>query len=138
MSLGTLGQTYNNNRFKIFRLDVEVTLTSDVRVHASRILDRVNTRAGPVDSPRWKLIEVEFTALLTELLQVQLQTDFSISSASALTYNNWKILGLANNGTAADNLDDVYSCTVIDYEDLGPENGTSQVRVKLRVEGTDG
>ena len=138
MSFGDASKTIVAARLKIFRADVEITLATDVRAHPSRILDRTNTRAGGVDAPRWKIEDLEFTALATQLLKAQIQEDFKITAASALNYNNWKVVGLSKSGTAADNLDDVYNCTVIDHEDLGPENGMTLMRVKLRVEPTDG
>ena len=136
MSFGTTKSTIAAARVQIFRGAQEVTLTSDVAVHVTRIIDRINTRAGPVDTPRWKLEEIEFTALLTEALQAQAQTDMGISDASDLSYTSWTVKGLSKNGTAGDNVDDDYDCTLIEYHDIGPENNAAQIRIRLRVEGT--
>ena len=135
MSFGTSAVIINADRLKIFRVATEVTLTSDVKVRITRTVDRINTRAGAIDTFRWRLQEVEFTAALTELLKTQVQTDQVISAESAMTYNNWKINGISQSGQVADNTDDTVSATLVDSEDLGPENGIAQFRIKLRVIG---
>lgn len=135
MSFGTSSQVINSSRVKISRVSTEVTLTSDVKARITRTRDRVNTRAGAIDTFRWKLEEVEFLAALTELLLTQLQTDSGISAAAAMTYNNWTIAGLSISGSGADNTSDTVSATLLDYEVLAPENGLAQVRIKLVVAG---
>ena len=135
MSFGTSAQIINSARVKILRIATEVTLTSDVKVRRSRTVDRVNTRAGAIDTFRWKLEEIEFTATLTELLLTQLQTDSTIDANSAMTFNNWVVNGLSISGSAPDNTSDTTSATLLDYEELAPENGVAQVRIKLRVAG---
>ena len=133
MSLGTIATVINSARLKISRGTVEVTLASNVTLRKTRVIDRINTRAGPVDSVRWELVEVEFTAALTKALLAQIKTDSSISSASKITYTSWTVKGLNISGTAGDDLTDTVSATVIDYDELGPENGIAQARIKLRV-----
>lgn len=135
MPFGTSAQIINSARVKILRVAAEVSLTSDVKVRRTRTADRVNTRAGAIDTFRWKLEEVEFTAQLTELLLTQLQTDSTIDANSAMTFNNWRINGLSISGSAPDNTDDTVSATLLDFEELAPENGIAQVRIKLRVAG---
>ena len=135
MSFGTSSQIINADRVKILRGGVEVTLTSDVKVKSSRTTDRINTRAGAIDTFRWRVQEIEFTAALTELLKTQIQTDETIDANSAMTYTNWTINGISQSGSAPDNTSDVLSATVIDSEDLGPENGIAQMRIKLRIIG---
>jgi len=135
MSFGTSSQSINADRVKILRVATEVSLTSDVTVRRTRSVDRVNTRAGAIDTFRWRLEEIEFTAALTELLLTQLQTDSNIDANSAMSYNNWKVNGISTSGSAGDNTDDTVSATLLDYQELAPENGIAQVRVKLRVIG---
>ena len=135
MAFGTSAQIINSARVKILRVAAEVSLTSDVKVRRTRTVDRVNTRAGAIDTFRWKLEEVEFTAQLTELLLTQLQTDSTIDANSAMPFNNWRINGLSISGSAPDNTDDTVSATLLDFEELAPENGIAQVRIKLRVAG---
>lgn len=135
MSFGTTAQIINAARVKILRVATEVTLTSDVKVTRTRTVDRVNTRAGAIDTFRWKIDEIEFTAALTELLLTQLQTDSTIDGFSSMTYNNWKITGISISGSAGDNTDDTKSATLLDFQELAPENGIAQVRIKLRVIG---
>ncbi len=135
MSFGTSLQTINADRLKILRGATEVKLTSDVKVRITRIVDRVNTRAGPIDTFRWRLTEIEFTAALTELLKTQVQTDQTIDANSAMTYTNWTITGISISGSAGDNTSDVLSATVLNTEDLGPENGLANLRIKLRIIG---
>jgi hypothetical protein len=133
MSFGTTSQTILANRVKILRGATEVTLTSDVKVRHTRTRDRLETRAGPIDTRRWRLIEIEFSAALTELLLTQIQTDSTIDGNGAMTFNNWTVTGISHSGSAGDNTSDVLSATLDDYEELAPENGTAQVRVKLVV-----
>ena len=135
MSFGTTAKIINADRVKILRGATEVTLASDVKVKISRITDRIYTRAGAIDTFRWRLTEIEFTAALTELLKTQIQTDQSIDANSAMTYTNWTVTGISISGSGADNTSDVLSATVIDSEDLGPENGIAQFRIKLRIIG---
>jgi len=135
MSFGAASQIINADRLKILRGGTEVTLTSDVKLKVSRIVDRVNTRAGAIDTFRWRLTEIEFTAALTELLKTQIQTDESIDAQSSMTYNTWTISGISISGSGGDNTSDALSATLIDSEDLGPENGIAQTRVKLRIIG---
>jgi len=131
MSFGTTSQVILANRVKILRGAVELTLTSDVTVRHTRTRDRVNTRAGAIDSRRWKLVEIEFTAALTELLLTQVQTDSTIDANGAMTFNNWTVNGISKSGSAGDNTSDVTNMTLDDYQELAPENGIAQMRIKL-------
>lgn len=131
MSFGTSNQVILANRVKIIRGAVEVKLTSDVTVRHTRVRDRVNTRDGAIDSRRWKLVEIEFTAALTELLLTQVQTDSSIDVNGAMTFNNWTVNGISQSGSAGDNTSDVTNMTLDDYQELAPENGIAQMRIKL-------
>ena len=133
MSFGTSAVIINANRVRVLRDTTEVTLTSDLTLRHSRTRDRTETRAGAIDTFRWRLQEVEFTAQLTELLLTQLQTDSNISANSAMTYNNWRINGLSISGNTGDNTDDTVSATLINYEQIAPESGLAQVRVSLVV-----
>ncbi len=135
MAFGTSSQIINSDRVTILRVAAEVSLTSDVKVKRTRTVDRINTRAGAIDTFRWKLDTIEFTAALTELLLTQLQTDSSIDANSAMTFNNWVIKGFSISGSAPDNTDDSQSATLIDFEEIAPENGIAQVRILLRVAG---
>jgi hypothetical protein len=133
MSLGTTTTVINASRFKIDRAGTEVTLASDVKVKSTRTVDRLNTRAGPIDSYRWKLEELEFTAALTEAILTQLQTDDNLSASMNLTSNTWNVVGTDLSGAAGTS--DAYTAALYDYEELGPENGLTLVRCKLRVLG---
>ena len=133
MSFGTTTQSISANRLTILRLAVEVTLTTDVKVRATRTVDRLNTRAGPIDTYRWLLEEVEFTAALTDLLLTQIKSDNNINAFQNMPFNNWTVAGISLSGSGGDDTSEVLSAALIDYEELGPETGTAQVRVKLRV-----
>lgn len=109
----------------------EMTLTSDVKVRQTRTVDRIETRAGPIDTFRWRLEEIEFTAQLTEDLLSNLQAIDNIDANGLMTFQNWTVAGVDVSGAAGTS--DVYSAALIDYEELAPENGTAQVRVKLRI-----
>jgi len=134
MSFGTSSQIILASRVKILRGAVEVTLTSDVTLRHTRVRDRVNTRGGAIDTRRWKLVEIEFTAALTELLLTQIQTDSTIDATTgAMTFNTWTINGLSISGSAGDNTSDAVSATLDDFQELAPENGIAQMRIKLVV-----
>jgi len=135
MSFGSNTVVINSSRFKIDRAGVEVTLASDVKVTTSRTIDRLNTRAGPIDTYRWKVEELEFTAALTEALLVQLQTDDNMDANAAMTSNTWNVVGTDLSGAAPTT--DAFSAALYDYEELGPENGLTLVRCKLRVLGVN-
>lgn len=136
MSFGTTSQIINAARLKISRGAVEVRLASDVRITKSRVLDRTNTRAGALDTGRWALTELEFEAVLTELLVEQIKDDINLSDESALDYTNWTVQGLAISGTPADNVSETLNCAVINYDFHGPENGPAKARIRLRVQGS--
>ena len=133
MSFGTTTTVIAAARFKISRVAAEVQLASDVKVKSSRTVDRLNTRAGPIDTYRWKLEELEFTAALTEDLLTQLQTDDNIDGNMNMTSNVWNVVGTDLSGAAG--TADAYTAALYDYEELGPENGLTLVRCKLRVLG---
>ena len=134
MSFGAASQIILAARVKISRGGTEVTLTSDVTLRHTRVRDRVNTRAGAIDTRRWKLVEIEFTTALTELLLTQIQTDSTIDATTgAMTFNTWTIAGLSISGSAGDNTSDAVSATLDDYQELAPENGIAQMRIKLVV-----
>ena len=135
MSFGAVTQVINASRVKISRAGTEFTLAEDVRVLKTRVRDRTNTRAGAIDSFRWILQQIETVIQLTELALTQVQTDGAIDSNSAMTYNNWTINGLSISGNAADNTNDTYSATLVDSEELAPENGLAKLRIKLVVIG---
>lgn len=132
MAFGTSATIINAARLKISVAGSEVSLTSDVKHKETRTVDRLNTRAGAIDTFRWVLSEIEFTAALTELLLTQLQGDTTIGSFMNMTYKSWRVNGLDISGAAP--TDDTYQATMIDYEELGPENGVAIVRVKLRIQ----
>jgi hypothetical protein len=133
MSFGTTLTVIAAARFEVKRGSTNVQLASDVKVRSSRTVDRLNTRAGPIDTYRWKVEELEFTAALTELLLTQIQTDDNISSTMLMTSNTWNVVGTDLSGAAG--TADAFSAALYDYEELGPENGLTLVRVKLRVLG---
>lgn len=135
MSFGTTLQTINNQRVKIKRDAIELTLTSDVKLRKTRTLHRTYTRAGPVDAAEWRLDEIEFTAELTELLLTQIQTDESIDANSKLAFETWTIEGISTSGSAGDNTSDVVSAVIINSEELAPDRGTAKIQVKMRILG---
>ncbi len=135
MSFGSDTVVIAAARFKIDRGGTEVTLASDVKVRSSRTIDRLNTRAGPIDTYRWKVEELEFTAALTEALLTQIQTDDNIDTNMNMTSNTWNVVGTDLSGAAG--TADAFSAALYDYEELGPENGLTLVRVKLRVLGNN-
>lgn len=135
MAFGTSSQTINSARVSISRGNQEVSLISDLRLQTTRVSDRVNTRAGAIDSFRWVREEATFTAQLTDLLLEQIKTDSAIDGNSKMIYNNWTISGIAISGTAADNISETKSATLIEYDIVAGENGLSTVNIKLLVAG---
>ena len=133
MSYGSTTKIIAANRVKISRIAKEVVLTDDVTVNTSRIVDRINTRAGPVDTFRWRLVELTFEAILTKDLLAQVMTDSAISASGAMTYTAWNISGLSISGQSTDNVTQGLSAAVIDFDEMAPENGVAKTRVKLRI-----
>ena len=133
MSYGSTSQVINSARMRISRGSSEVSLASDVTVTSSRIVDRTVTRAGPVDTVRWVLVEVSFTAVLTELLLNQLKADAAVSGALKPSYTNWTVAGAAVSGSSGDDTSEVYSCTMLNYEVRAPETGAATAVIKLRA-----
>lgn len=120
-------------RFKISRVADEITLASDVKVRSSRTVDRLNTRAGPIDTYRWKMEDLEFTAALTDDLLTQLEIDDNISSTMNMTSIVWNVVGTDLSGGAGTT--QALTAALYEYEELGPENGLTLVRCKLRILG---
>ncbi len=136
VAIGSTTKIINSSRVKIEAgTGNEVILTTDVKVRLTRIADRINTRAGAIDTFRWKLQEIEFTAALTKDLLAVLDTDSTITAASALPTKAWVITGVNISGVAGDNTVQTLTASLLDHEELAPENGIAQVRVKLRVVG---
>jgi hypothetical protein len=133
MSFGTTLTVIAAARFEIKRGATNVQLASDVKVRSSRTVDRLNTRAGPIDTYRWKVEELEFTAAMTADLLTQIQIDDNIDANMNMTSNTWNIVGTDLSGAAP--TADAFQAALYDYEELGPENGLTLVRVKLRVLG---
>lgn len=134
MSFGTVETIINAARLKIFRGSQEVELASDVRVSTSRVIDRTNTRAGPVDAPRWGLVELDFEAVLTKGLADRIKTDAAIDTRSKLAYTQWRVEGLSISGSNSDNVEETYNCAVVNYDMHGPQVGSATARVRLRVQ----
>lgn len=132
MAFGTTTKIINANRVTIKRVSVEVTLTSDVKVRRKRIADRTDTRAGGIDTYRWRIQEIEFTCALEKLIMAQLITDTTIDSRSKMTSVIWNINGLATSGSGDDLAQQAITAVMMDYEELAPSNGLANVRVLLR------
>ncbi len=136
MVLGTITKIIPNQVVKIFRLTDELILASDVTFRSVHVRNITNTRAGPVYTFQWRVREIETVVSQTEDLLTQLETDNQLNARSDLATNNWRIQGLNIGGNGADDTDDTYSASLLDYEELAPENGEYKVRIKLLVEGT--
>ena len=136
MVLGSITKIIPAQAVKILRATDEIILTSDVKFRGTHVRNITNTRAGPVYTFQWRVREIEFNASLTEDLLTQLEADNLLGARSEMTFNNWKINGLNIGGNAGDDTDDTYSAALLDYEELAPENGEAQVRVKLLIQGT--
>lgn len=135
-AIGSTSKIINASRVKIESgSGNEVTLASDVKIRFTRIADRINLRAGAIDTFRWKLQEIEFTAAVTKDLLDDIQTDVNLDGFSALTTKAWVITGVSISGTAGDNTVQTLTAFMLDHEELAPENGIELVRVKLRVIG---
>ena len=121
---------------RVYRGSDQLNLTDDVIFRGTHTRNITNTRAGPIYTFQWRTREIEIKAALTEDLLTQIETDNALDANSAMSFNNWRINGLSISGTPGDNTDDTYSAAVIDYEELAPENGTSEIRIRLLVSGT--
>ena len=135
MVLGSITKIIPAQAVKIFRGSEELVLASDVKFRATHVRNITNTRAGPVYTFQWRVREIEAIISETKDLLAQLESDNLLNSTSALSQNNWQIKGLAISG-AGDNTDTTYAASLLDYEELAPENGEYKVRIKLLVAGT--
>ncbi len=136
MVFGSVSTVIPAQNVKVERDSEELVLTNDVKFRGVHIRTTTTTRAGPVYTFQWRDREIEITVGMTEDLLAQVETDNLLNSRSALAFNNWRIHGLnISNSTAADT-DDTYSAAVVDYEEMAPENGLSQMRIKLLIAGT--
>jgi len=136
MVLGTITKIIPAQAVKILRSTDEIILASDVKFRATHVRNITNTRAGPVYTFQWRIREIEFLASLTEDLLTQLETDNLLNGRSAMAFNNWRINGLNIGGVVGDDTDDTYSASLLDYEEIAPESGEAQVRIKLLIQGT--
>ena len=136
MVLGSITKTIPAQAVKIFRGGDELILASDVKFRATHVRNITNTRAGPVYTFQWRIREIEAIVSQTEDLLTVLESDNLLNSRSAMTFNNWRINGLNISGVVGDDTDDTYSASLLDYEELAPENGEYKVRIKLLVAGT--
>ena len=136
MVLGTITKIIPAQAVKIFRGGDELILASDVKWRSVHVRNITNSRAGPIYTFQWRVREIEALIAQTEDLLTQLETDNLLNSRSSLATNNWRIQGLNIGGNTADDTDDTYSASLLDYEELAPENGEYRVRIKLLVEGT--
>ena len=136
MVLGTITKIIPAQAVKIFRGTDELILASDVKWRSVHVRNITNSRAGPIYTFQWRVREIEALIAQTEDLLTQLETDNLLNSRSSLANNNWRIQGLNISGNVPDDTDDTYSASLLDYEELAPENGEYQVRIKLLVEGT--
>lgn len=136
MVLGSITKIIPAQAVKIFRATDEIILTSNVTFRGNHVRNITNTRAGPVYTFQWRVREIEFNASLTEDLLTQLENDNLLGARSEMTFNNWRINGLNISGSVPDDTDDTYSAALLDYEELAPESGEAQVRVKLLIQGT--
>ncbi len=136
MVFGSITKIISAQAVKIFRTTQEIILASDVKYRTTHVRNVTNTRAGPVYTFQWRIQEIEFLASLTEDLLTQLETDNLLDARSALAFNNWRINGLNIGGSTGDDTDDTYSASLLDYEQIAPESGEAQVRIKLLIAGT--
>jgi len=136
MVLGTITKIIPAQAVKILRSTDEIILASDVKFRATHVRNITNTRAGPVYTFQWRIREIEFLASLTEDLLTQLETDNLLNGRSAMTFNNWTINGLNIGGLVPDDTNDTFSASLLDYEEIAPESGEAQVRIKLLIAGT--
>lgn len=136
MVLGSITKIIPAQAVKIFRGSNELILASDVKYLATHVRNTTNTRAGPVYTFQWRVREIDAVVSNTEDLLTQLESDNLLNSRSALANNNWRIQGLNIGGNTSDDTDDTYSASLLDYEQLAPENGEYKVRIKLLIEGS--
>ncbi len=136
MVFGSITKIISAQAVKIFRTTQEIILASDVKYRTTHVRNVTNTRAGPVYTFQWRIQEIEFLASLTEDLLTQLETDNLLDARSALAFNNWRINGLNIGGNSADDTDDTYSASLLDYEQIAPESGEAQARIKLLIAGS--
>lgn len=135
MVLGNVTKYIPAQAVKLSRGGDELILTTDVLFKGIHNRDVTNTRAGPIYTWEWTLRTIEATILLTETLQTQLQADSQLDANSALSFTNWTINGLSISNLPADNVNDTYACALEDYDNLAPESGKFEARIKLLILG---
>ncbi len=135
MVFGSVSTIIPAQNVKVDRAGEELVLTNDVKFRGVHVRTTTTTRAGPVYTFQWRDREIEITVGMTEDLLSQVETDNQLNSRSALAFNNWTINGLNISNNTSDDTDDTYSAAVVDYEEMAPENGLSQMRIKLLIAG---
>jgi hypothetical protein len=113
----------------------EISLASDIKRRRTHVINRTNTRAGPIDTAQWALQEIEFIAALTDDLFAAMDADSQISGRSAMTFSLWNIVGEALPTGGGSDVTSNYQAAVVDHEELAPENGEARTRVRLRILG---
>lgn len=135
MTFGSISTIIPAQNVKVERDGEELVITTDVKFRGNHVRTTTTTRAGPVYTFQWRDREIEITVAMTEDLLTQVETDNELNSRSALTFTNWRIHGLNQSNNTSDDTDDTYSAAVVDYEEMAPENGVAQLRIKLLIAG---
>lgn len=130
MAFGT--NTINADRVTVKRGTEEATLVSDVKVTQKRIIDTTYTRAGAIDSYRWRARFIEFTVALAKETQAQIIADATIDGRNKPVSQQWNINAEATIGSSSDSAAFTITAVLFDYDILAPANGLAQLRVFLK------
>ncbi len=113
--------------------DGEIITIHDIKRRKIHSINRTNTRAGPIDTYPWSIIEVDFVAVLTKDINTHFDTLNTLSARSALPTEAFTITGLSLSGAGEDITVGPFNATVPDFESDAPETGEFTARIKLRI-----
>jgi len=111
----------------------EIITIHEIKRRKTHAINRTNTRAGPIDTYPWSIIEVDFVAVLTKDIQNHFETLNTLNPRSALPTENFTLTGLALSGAAENITVGPFTATIPDFESDAGETGEFTARIKLRI-----
>lgn len=110
----------------------EVITLFNIRHSSESIIDRVNTRGGPIDTPTFTLDEIIADCTISKLLYDHFIGQRTLSDRGALPSETFKITGEAISA-AADDVIIQGSYILRRLEDIAQEQGRYTVTLTMRV-----
>jgi len=113
--------------------DNEVATLFNIRHSSESIIDRVNTRAGPIDTPTFTLDEIIADCTISEDLYDHFLAQRVLSDRGALPSEAFKIIGQAAAVSGADDTELTGNYILRRFEDIAQEQGRYTVTLTMRV-----